>query len=86
MNNAGALFGERITTEDGLDGNFATNTLGAYQLTELILPLLEKSKDPRVITVSSGGAYNVKLDADDLECKNMDPWKGDLAYAYSKVI
>ena len=79
------MYGERVLTKDGIDGNFATNTLGTYYLTEMMIPTLMKSKNPRVITVSSGGAYNKGLDLDDMECKRMIPWKGDIAYALSKV-
>lgn len=45
--------------------SFATNVLGTYTLTELMLPLLEKAApDARVITVSSGGMYTSPLTTD----------------------
>lgn len=53
INNAGALYVERATTPGGLDSNFATNTLGTYYLTELLIPILLESKDPRVVSVLS---------------------------------
>ncbi|KAH9509440.1 Dehydrogenase/reductase SDR member 12 [Bulinus truncatus] len=49
VNNAGILGGEkRETTEDGLETTFATNTFGVHLLTQALLPVLEKSADPRV--------------------------------------
>ncbi|XP_064360954.1 dehydrogenase/reductase SDR family member 12 isoform X5 [Dromaius novaehollandiae] len=48
INNAGCMVNQRELTEDGLEKNFATNTLGTYILTTALLPLLEKEADPRV--------------------------------------
>ena len=64
VNNAGVLLNERTETPEGLETVFATNTLGVYYLTKLLLPCLPKSS--RVINVSSAGMYNVPLDVDDL--------------------
>eukprot|EP00249_Psilotum_nudum_P004824 c18312_g1_i2 orf=437-1291(+) len=67
VNNAGLLENEHITTDDGLEMNFAVNVAGVYSMTELLLPVLEKaSPDSRVITVSSGGMYTKPL-TDDLQ-------------------
>ncbi|MCD7457071.1 hypothetical protein HAX54_034055 [Datura stramonium] len=45
--------------------SLATNVLGTYTLTELMLPLPEKAApDARVITVSSGGIYRYLLTTD----------------------
>uniref|UniRef100_A0A6J0T8C3 Dehydrogenase/reductase SDR family member 12 isoform X3 n=1 Tax=Pogona vitticeps TaxID=103695 RepID=A0A6J0T8C3_9SAUR len=48
INNAGCMVNKRELTEDGLENNFATNTLGTYILTTLLLPLLGKEDDARV--------------------------------------
>ncbi|OPJ67153.1 dehydrogenase/reductase SDR family member 12 isoform B [Patagioenas fasciata monilis] len=48
INNAGCMVNNRELTEDGLEKNFATNTLGTYILTTALLPLLEKEADGRV--------------------------------------
>ena len=47
MNNAGVYWGkdERAMTEDGFELTFAVNHLGHFLLTELVLPLLEKSAE-----------------------------------------
>merc|ERR1712209_123798 len=64
--------------------NFATNTLGTYLLTTGLLPLLEKSDQPRVITVSSGGMLVQKLNVDDLQFQKMSKYDGTMAYAQNK--
>ncbi|XP_017670514.1 PREDICTED: dehydrogenase/reductase SDR family member 12 isoform X5 [Lepidothrix coronata] len=48
INNAGCMVNNRELTEDGLEKNFATNTLGTYILTTALLPLLGKEADARV--------------------------------------
>jgi NAD(P)-dependent dehydrogenase (short-subunit alcohol dehydrogenase family) len=42
-------------TADGFELQFATNHLGHYALTGLLLPALLRAKGPRVVTVSSNG-------------------------------
>lgn len=52
INNAGVLGPPRATTEDGLDLQWATNHLGHFALTGLLLPgFIERAA--RVVTVSS---------------------------------
>jgi len=50
VNNAGCMINERETVE-GLEANFATNTLGTHILTKVLLPLISKSLKPRVVRV-----------------------------------
>jgi dehydrogenase/reductase SDR family member 12 len=50
VNNAGCMINERETVE-GLEANFATNTLGTHILTKVLLPLISKSVKPRVVRV-----------------------------------
>ncbi|KAL1918244.1 uncharacterized protein VTP21DRAFT_3511 [Calcarisporiella thermophila] len=83
INNAGILPGERIETVHGIEQTFAINTLGTYYLTVLLVPLLQVSGRGRVVTVSSGGAYMLKLDTEDVEFKK-EKFSGYLAYANSK--
>lgn len=65
VNNAGLLENKRSITSEGYELNFAVNVLGTFTMTELMLPLLEKSApDARVITVSSGGMYTAPLTTD----------------------
>ena len=48
INNAGIICPE-LKTEDGFDMQFATNHLGHFLLTELLLPLLKKSASGGVV-------------------------------------
>lgn len=80
VNNAGCLLNERQVTDEGREKNFATNTLGPFLLTELLLPHTE-----RVVMVSSGGAYTQDLrhsiDNLDMERGSFD---GTAQYAKNK--
>ncbi|NXA08578.1 DHR12 reductase, partial [Sapayoa aenigma] len=84
VNNAGCMVNNRELTEDGLEKNFATNTLGTYILTTALMPLLEKEADARVITVSSGGMLVQKLNISDLQSEN-GTFDGTMVYAQNKV-
>ncbi|QIG45417.1 SDR family NAD(P)-dependent oxidoreductase [Nocardioides anomalus] len=53
VNNAGVMGTSRRSTEDGFDLQLATNHLGPFLLTGLLLPQLLASKAGRVVTVSS---------------------------------
>ena len=45
VNNAGTASGQKITTDDGFELTLATNHLGPFLLTELLMPLLKKSAE-----------------------------------------
>jgi len=67
INNAGVMsIKERTFTEDGLETQMGVNHLGHFALTHSLLPFLEKSENPRVVTVSSIAAYKTKLDLENL--------------------
>ncbi|KAM9710038.1 dehydrogenase/reductase SDR family member 12 [Menidia menidia] len=83
VNNAGCMVNQRELTEEGLEKNFATNTLGTYILTTALIPLLRKTPDPRVVTVSSGGMLTQKLDAENLQFEK-GTFDGTMAYAQNK--
>jgi NAD(P)-dependent dehydrogenase (short-subunit alcohol dehydrogenase family) len=76
---------EPILTEDGVETIFATNHLGPFLLTNLLLDLLKKSRG-RVITIASKGliAYpNLTIEFDNLNGKQKyTPTK---AYYQSKM-
>ena len=77
INNAGALFHERKETPEGYERTFAVHTLGPYLLTELLLPALERAKPfGRVVTMTSGGLYTTKMDAEHFQSPKQE-WKGD---------
>ena len=83
INNAGALLADRGTSVDGFELSFATNLLGPFLLTNLLIPLLEASAPSRIINVSSGGMYTQKLDVADLQYEHK-PYNGVTAYAQAK--
>ena len=69
INNAGGQFGEmRQATSEGHERTFAINTLAPFLLTRLLMPLLEKSKSARVVTVSSASyQQGGEVDWNDIE-------------------
>uniref|UniRef100_A0A8C8DNH0 Dehydrogenase/reductase (SDR family) member 12 n=1 Tax=Oryzias sinensis TaxID=183150 RepID=A0A8C8DNH0_9TELE len=83
INNAGCMVNQRELTDEGLEKNFATNTLGTYILTTALIPSLKQVEDPRVITVSSGGMLTQKLNVDDLQFER-GAFDGTMAYAQNK--
>lgn len=84
INNAGVMLASKNLTSEGIDATFATNTLGTFLLTELLIPLLEKTEGSRVISVSSGGMYTKRLNA-NYQFNNLPNWNDGVgAYAMTK--
>jgi NAD(P)-dependent dehydrogenase (short-subunit alcohol dehydrogenase family) len=83
VNNAGALLGSRRRNAAGVELTFATNVLGPFALTELLLPALRAEVPGRVVNVSSGGMYTARLDAGDLQLDRR-PFDGPAFYAHAK--
>ncbi len=83
INNAGALITERLETSEGNELTLATNLLGPFLLTNLLIPRLEASAPARIINVSSGGMYTQRIRVDDLQSEK-DEYKGSTAYARAK--
>ena len=65
VNNAAIFTSKRSVTQDGLELMFATNYLGHFLLTRLLLPKLESAKPARVINVSAPSS--VMPEFDDLQ-------------------
>ncbi len=63
---------ERTRTAEGFELTFATNVLGPFLLTGLLLPALRRGAPARIVNVSSGGMYSERLRADDLELDQRD--------------
>jgi len=83
VHNAGVLPPERTHTADGIELTFATNVLGPFLLTSLLLPALLAAAPSRVITVSPGGMYTARLRPDDLQLEEED-FDGARFYAHTK--
>jgi NAD(P)-dependent dehydrogenase (short-subunit alcohol dehydrogenase family) len=53
INNAGIMMPPYQKTEDGFESQMGTNYWGHFLLTALLLPILEKTKASRIVTLSS---------------------------------
>lgn len=82
INNAGALFGHRDLTADGLEMTFATNHMSYFVLTEMLRQRLA-SAPARVINTSSDAHRRNKLDFDDLQ--SAKGYAGFKVYGRSKL-
>ncbi len=84
VNNAGIMAVlKRELTADGFESQFGTNHLGHFALTGLLLPLIKKTPDARIVNVSSNLHKNGHMNFDDLHGQLVyRPWA---AYAQSKL-
>lgn len=82
VNNAGAWFTDRRASVDGLELTFATNVIGPYLLTALLLDPLRAARAARVVNVVS--SISGDFDATDLQFTRR-PYDGFKAYAQSKA-
>jgi dehydrogenase/reductase SDR family member 12 len=83
VNNAGVMTQQRELSVDGIELTLATNVIGPFLLTNLLIPSLGRHGTGRVINVSSGGMYAQRLDVEDLQSER-DDFSGPAAYARSK--
>lgn len=81
VHNAGVLPNEHSVTSEGLESTLATNLVGPHLLTQCLRPCLSGA---RVIWVSSGGMYPVKIDLDELVSPPVQKFDGVRAYAQTK--
>ncbi|TSZ12222.1 Dehydrogenase/reductase SDR family member 12 [Bagarius yarrelli] len=83
INNAGCMLTKREVNTEGLEKSFAINSLAMYILIKSLVPMLEKSPDPRVITVTSGGMLVQKLRTGNLQSQR-GRYDGTMVYAQNK--
>lgn len=83
INNAGALFGSRQVTEDGLELTFATNHMSYFVLTHGLSQRLLASAPSRVINTSSDAHERARLHFDDLQSAR--DYAGFKVYGRSKL-
>ena len=82
-NNAGVMALPYRRTTDGFEMQFATNHLGHFALTGLLLETLLRTEGARVVTVSSGAHWMGGIRFDDLQSERFySEW---LAYGQSKL-
>ncbi|MFF9520860.1 oxidoreductase [Streptomyces achromogenes] len=65
VNNAGVMAPPRTLTAQGQEVQFAANHLGHFALTGLLLDLLARGDDPRVVTVTSTNHRQGRIFFDD---------------------
>lgn len=85
INNAGVMaLPKREITADGFERQIATNYLGPFALTGLLLPSIKRKPGSRVVTVASAVSHQGKIDFTNLQSERV--YKPMVqAYAQSKL-
>ncbi|HEV3037828.1 MAG TPA: SDR family oxidoreductase [Candidatus Angelobacter sp.] len=83
INNAGAMFGFRQVTGDGLELTFATNHMSYFVLTHGLRKSLQAAAPARVVNTSSDAHKHRKLDFNDLQSEKN--YRGFPVYGRSKL-
>ena len=84
INNAGAMFGSRQVTEDGLEKTFALNHMSYFTVTNILLDRLKATPGARIVSTASGAHVGNKLNFDDLQSeKSYSPFA---VYGRSKLM
>jgi NAD(P)-dependent dehydrogenase (short-subunit alcohol dehydrogenase family) len=84
INNAGVMIPPYSKTKDGFELQFGTNHLGHFALTGLLLDIILKTKQSRIVNVSSGAHRYGNINFDDLnwEKRKYRKW---VSYGDSKI-
>ncbi len=83
VNNAGVYMNERRLSKDGFEMTLAVNHIAHFLLAVLLLPLLKRSDDARVIMVSSIAHRRGRIEFDNMNGeRHFDSYQ---AYANSKL-
>ena len=86
VNNAG-IAGTRRLSKDGFDLTYATNHIGPFLLTHLLLPRLRESPQGRVVNVASNAHFAVKdIDWSVLERRTTPQRSSFKDYAVTKLM
>lgn len=81
INNAGILLYSAQTNGDGVELQFATNHLGHFLLTALLVDLIPDDPASRIVSLSSIAHKGASIHFDDLTCGG----DGGVAYGQSKL-
>ncbi len=84
INNAGIMATPLGYTVDGFEQQFATNYLGHYLLTRLLLPALQKAAPARIVSLTSRVHQVSDIHFDDIQYHHR-PYEKWEAYAQSKT-
>ncbi|KAJ5392182.1 hypothetical protein N7509_007672 [Penicillium cosmopolitanum] len=85
VNNAGIMAPEYRVSVDGFESQFATNHLGPFLFTNLIMKKILKSTSPRIVTVASDGHRLSPLRFDDYNFDGGNTYDKWVAYGQSKT-
>ena len=85
VNNAGLVLTERAETVDGFEATFATNHLGPFLLTNLLLDRIVASAPSRIVNVASTAHTTARkgIPFDDLQSEQR--YRGMRVYGQSKL-
>jgi NAD(P)-dependent dehydrogenase (short-subunit alcohol dehydrogenase family) len=83
INNAGAMFGRRQVTPDGLERTLALNHLSYFLLTHGLRERLNAAAPARVVNTASGAHRRARLDFNDLQSAR--GYRGYMVYSRSKL-
>lgn len=85
INNAGAIYGTRQVSADGIELTWATNHLAPFLLTTLLLERLERSAPARVISTTSDAHKGKLIPFDDLNAERSYGARGFTRYGETKL-
>ncbi|XWW95270.1 hypothetical protein V2A60_003225 [Cordyceps javanica] len=85
VNNAGIMAVEYQLSPDGVESQFATNHLGPFLFTNLIMNKILASSLPRIVNVSSDGHRLSHIRWDDYNFDNGKTYNKWVAYGQSKT-
>jgi NAD(P)-dependent dehydrogenase (short-subunit alcohol dehydrogenase family) len=83
VNNAGAMYGTRQLTKDGIELTWAVNHLAPFLLSKLLLHRLKESAPARIITTASQAHQRAHIPFDDLNAERS--YRGFGRYCETKL-
>ncbi len=84
INNAGLLKRKGELSVDGIEMTYAVNLIAPFLLTNLLLPLIEKSYAGRIINLTSELYKKGRIEVEDIS--SLEKFDGSKAYANSKLM
>ena len=85
VNNAGLILSERRESVDGLEATFATNHLGPFLLTNLLLERIRASAPSRIVNVASGAHRTARKGMPFEDLQSEKRYAGMRVYGESKL-
>lgn len=83
VNNAGILLNKPKRSSADVELQFATNHLGHFLLTSLLIGMMPDTAESRVVSLSSVAHKKAQIHFDDINCEAQTKW--DAPYAQSKL-